>query len=300
MARYVKSGLDYFPLNVNIDQDDKIALIEAQHGIVGFGIVVKLLMKIYSEGYFYCWSEKEQLLFSRRINVDINVINVCINDCARWGLFDEALYSEHEILTSKGIQARYFEAVKRRQKIEVVKEYLLLDGKTLNAYNNLVYVDINGLNADINKQRKEKKRKEEKRKEKNTIDTTVSMSADADLDELRPLEKTDFDNILAYWNKASLLKEITAITEKRKSHINARYKEYGLEAIFAVIKNCGLSSFMRGNNNRGWQATFDWVFLPNNFVKVLEGNYLDDKKDAVSKFEQNYLDTLKELERSEC
>lgn len=43
MARYLKSGLDYFPLNVDIDQDDKMALIEAQYGIVGFGIVIKFL-----------------------------------------------------------------------------------------------------------------------------------------------------------------------------------------------------------------------------------------------------------------
>ena len=31
MARPQKNGLDYFPLDVDMDQDDKIALIEAQH-----------------------------------------------------------------------------------------------------------------------------------------------------------------------------------------------------------------------------------------------------------------------------
>jgi len=36
MARPQKNGLDYFPLDVDMDQDDKIALIEAQHGVVGF------------------------------------------------------------------------------------------------------------------------------------------------------------------------------------------------------------------------------------------------------------------------
>lgn len=87
MARPQKNGLDYFPLDVDIDQDDKVALIEAQHGITGFAIVIKLLMKIYKNSYFYEWTEKEQLLFSKRVNVDINQVNVVINDCVKWGLF---------------------------------------------------------------------------------------------------------------------------------------------------------------------------------------------------------------------
>lgn len=101
MARPQKVGLDYFPLDVDIDQDDKVAIIEAQHGIVGFSIVIKLLMKIYSEGYYYDWTEKEQILFAKRVNVDINDVNVIINDCVKWGLFEEVTFNEHKILTSK-------------------------------------------------------------------------------------------------------------------------------------------------------------------------------------------------------
>ena len=153
------------------------------------------------------------------------------------------------------------------------------------------------LRNETEKIREDKIREDKKRKD-NNIDTNVSMSVETDSKALRILEKTDFDNILDYWNKTSMLKEISAITEKRKGHINARYKEHGLEAIYIVIKNCGQSNFMRGDNNRGWQATFDWVFRPNNFIKVLEGNYLDSKKNTESKFEKTYRDTVEELERS--
>lgn len=66
-------GLDYFSLDTDIDQDDKVAIIEAQHGMLGFGVVIKLLMKIYSEGYYYDWTEKEQILFSKRVNANINL-----------------------------------------------------------------------------------------------------------------------------------------------------------------------------------------------------------------------------------
>ncbi|WP_346893569.1 DUF4373 domain-containing protein [Clostridium sp. UBA871] len=143
MARPQKEGLDYFPLDVDIDQDDKIALIESQYGIEGFAVIIKLMMKIYKTSYFYEWTEREQLLFSKRVNVDINRVNVIINDCVKWELFDETVLKDYQILTSKGIQRRYLEAVGRRQKVEMFKEYLLLDEKIIDAYKNLVIVNIN-------------------------------------------------------------------------------------------------------------------------------------------------------------
>ena len=172
MARPPKEGLDYFPLDVDVDQDDKIALIEAQYGIEGFGIVIKLMMKIYKTSYFYEWTEREQLLFSKRVNVDINRVNVIINDCVRWGLFDETVYNLHKVLTSKGIQRRYLTAIGRRQTVKMIREYLLLDDETVNAYKNLVIVNINPVNVDImqtlipkGKETKGKETKVEERKE---------------------------------------------------------------------------------------------------------------------------------------
>lgn len=168
MARPQKEGLDYFPLDVDIDQDDKVALIEAQHGLIGFGIVIKLLMKIYKNGYFYSWTEKEQLLFSRLVNVDINTLNEVVNDCIKWGLFSDEVYRNNHILTSKGIQLRYLEATVRRQKVKINKEHLLIAEDKVNEYKNFVLegvnVDINSDNDDINPQSKVKESKEEKSK----------------------------------------------------------------------------------------------------------------------------------------
>ena len=48
-----------------------------------------------------------------------------------------------------------------------------------------------------------------------------------------------------------------------------------IEAIFETIAE---SDFLRGKNNTGWSATFDWIFEnPKNWVKVLEGNYNNHK-----------------------
>ena len=40
-----KSGLEYFPLDVVLD--DKFELIEAEFGLTGFAVIVKLFQKIY-------------------------------------------------------------------------------------------------------------------------------------------------------------------------------------------------------------------------------------------------------------
>ena len=64
-----KIGLDYFPLNVNLEQDDKFALIEAKYGIIGFGVLIILYSKIYADKGYYCeWNEDTQLIFSSKIN----------------------------------------------------------------------------------------------------------------------------------------------------------------------------------------------------------------------------------------
>ena len=153
MARPRKEGLDYFPLDVDIDQDDKVALVEAQHGITGFAVVIKLLMRIYKDGYFYEWGEKEQLLFARLVNVDINSVNEIINDCLRWGLFDKKTFDEHQVLTSKGVQKRYLEATARRNNTTIINEYTLLSSQEVNDYINghrkIVIVNKNGDTVEV-------------------------------------------------------------------------------------------------------------------------------------------------------
>jgi hypothetical protein len=155
MARPQKKGLDYFPLDVSMDKtDDDIQILEAKHGIEGFCILIKLYMKIYQdEGYFIKWSEKTSLLHSKRVNVDINLVNVVINDLVNWGLFNKELYDNYSILTSRRIQETYMEAVKKRKEVDMIDSLLLLEEVNSN---------INSINSDIYPQRKEKKRKEKK------------------------------------------------------------------------------------------------------------------------------------------
>lgn len=127
MARPIKEGLSYFPLDVDSDYDDKLQLIESLYGPTGFASVIKIFMKIYSVGYYYKWEEKEELLMAKRIGIDSNSLKNIINDCVKYDLFDEELFKQFNILTSEGIQKRFFTAVGKRKVGFVIEEYLLIE-----------------------------------------------------------------------------------------------------------------------------------------------------------------------------
>ena len=151
MARPVKEGLEYFPLDVDIDQDDKLVVPIGKFGTLGFGILVRLMMAIYKNGYFYGWTEKEQYAFANRINVDIILINDVVNECIKWGFFHHQLFENYQILTSKGFQNRYIGASKRRKGVTFVKEYALINideaAKSVSYPINVVNVDGNKVNV---------------------------------------------------------------------------------------------------------------------------------------------------------
>lgn len=166
MARKTKTGLDYFSHDVNMIGDRKIRLLRAKHGLLGYAIFLRLLEEAYKEFGYYLEINKEfNLLFCDDNNIDLTVFENVINDCIDFDLFDKKTYENFSILTSKRMQQNFFEAAGRRKKIQIYKEYLLLNFNDVNI--NLENVSVNSLNANINSlnanistQRKEKKRKE--------------------------------------------------------------------------------------------------------------------------------------------
>lgn len=105
----------------------------------------------------------------------------------------------------------------------------------------------------------------------NTIDTVVSI---------RQTERTahsDIQTIVDAWNSLTAvgISPVSSMssTSKRYKSISARIREYGIDSVLKAIDNVRESDFLQGKNNRNWMITFDWFALPNNFPKVLEGNY---------------------------
>lgn len=82
----------------------------------------------------------------------------------------------------------------------------------------------------------------------------------------------DYFNNLVKSNNANI-PMVEQITPKRQSAITARAREHGKASLAKVVQNAVASNFLNGGNDRNFHATFDWLFRPTNFQKVLEGNY---------------------------
>lgn len=260
MTRPIKQGLDYFPLDVNCD--DTLKMIEAKLGLTSFAVIVRLWQIIYDNGYFIKWTERELLLYKNRINADINLINDVINESIKWGLFDEGIYKKFNVLTSRGIQKRFVEAIKRRKEITVELAYWLIevpaenDGFRVNYSNNEVNDDSNSKKDDSSTQSKERVKE-------------IEIES----------KNVPYAKIVDLWNNTvKSLPKVSRATEQRKKIIKSRYEEGGYELFETVFKKVNESDFLNGRTVKAWSGCgFDWVIHATNWTKIIEGNY-DNKQ----------------------
>ena len=72
--------------------------------------------------------------------------------------------------------------------------------------------------------------------------------------------------------------QLRAIEGNRQKLIAGRWKKYRtLDAFRELFEKAEASDFLKGDNDRGWTADFDWLIRPTNMSKVLEGKYDNDK-----------------------
>ena len=122
------------------------------------------------------------------------------------------------------------------------------------------------------------------------IEKELEIDIDIEIDNVsEDTSVNKFTPIIDKWNSLNL-QQLRTISNNRQTLLNARIKEYGFDSVLEAIGNINKSSFLKGQNNKNWLIKFDWFIKPNNFVKVLENNYIDNvnKQNVVSK-EQNYI-----------
>lgn len=101
-------------------------------------------------------------------------------------------------------------------------------------------------------------------------------------------EKLPFKDIKAMWNETCTgFPKLFTLSESRKNKMRLRIAEMGglekaLPLIKQIFEKMQQSKFLKGDNKRGWKASFDWLFENDkNWVKVYEGNY-DNKPEQTA------------------
>ena len=133
-------------------------------------------------------------------------------------------------------------------------------------------------------------RRKEKKEKMLSIDSMQKAEAKFNAEEIRE-----------FFNREMLNKSIPKVREKLKGQrlafLTARVREYGIDAVREVITKAAQSDFLNGGGGRGFIASFEWIFRPNNFPKVLDGNF-DNRQTTTSN--ENKTDNQSAAQRVEA
>lgn len=114
MARPIKKGLDYFPVDTDIFDNIQVRKLKSRYKASGFLIYFTILCDVYKkEGYFLQLSDDYVYDLSDRIGETEERVQEVITFCLQTDLFNRRIYELYKVITSKSIQVRYIQAQKR-------------------------------------------------------------------------------------------------------------------------------------------------------------------------------------------
>lgn len=98
----------------------------------------------------------------------------------------------------------------------------------------------------------------------------------------------DYQSVANLFNSICVsLPKVQKLTDIRKKRIKKASKELNndFKTFFEKVEH---SDFLSGRNGKWNRCSFDWILNPQNFIKIIEGNY-DEEKVANNPNEQNRL-----------
>lgn len=154
------------------------------------------------------------------------------------------------------------------------------------------YQNIDGLEKIRESKRLAQARWREKKKaipESSTVDSTVDSTVesrrisvdDAEEDKEGDIryKNIDYKEIVSLFSSICVsFPSVRTLSDSRKKAIRARLNTYSIDDFKTMFQKAEASDFLKGNNDRNWQANFDWLIKDSNFAKVLEGNYDNKEK----------------------
>lgn len=316
MARKAEPGISYYSMSCDHVLNRKIRLLFRDHGAEGYWVWQNLLAEAYrNKGYYFDINNEEELWqFSDDVvKTSLNKLHEIIYSCIKRGLFDSEIADSEKVLTSVGMQLMYLEAtVSRRKKgtqIELIKEFLLVDPENLPGTikffpgNIVILPRNNSILPGKNPQSKVKESKVDILPNGNSA-ANAAVSEQENLrryqNDKLTLQKELYKNLPAGNRKSELIKfisntrptfiepyieiwnifasennksQIERITDKRKRKFTSRINEDAFDML-SILRQAKLSSFILSSSF----FTFDWIInSESNYIKVLEGQYADDK-----------------------
>ena len=239
----MKKGVYYFQHDYNARNDPKIINLMMKHGLAGVGIYWCIVEQLYQNGGTLPMEQLESIAFA------LHTESKCIT----------SVIQDFDLFKNDGVNF-WSESINNR--LNKSKEVTEARKKAANAR----WKNANAMQEQCKKDALNNK-------DINNNSCIIIQESEKDFS-----PKVDFKRIISmYHSICKSYPRILKLSDDRKRKVEIRFvdemkSDYSLlESIFTKMEE---SKFLRGDNIRGWKATFDWLFTnPKNWVKVAEGNY---------------------------
>jgi hypothetical protein len=143
----------------------------------------------------------------------------------------------------------------------------------------------------IKEKEKEKEENKEKKEKAILTDSLIEREPDGSLSVTTDVPSVSTKAVVEFFNNTikecgSIMPPVKVIRGLREGYLNARIREFGIEAVYETITKAARSNFLNGGGGHGFIADIDWILRPNNFIKVYEGNY--DNRDTANQSSTSY------------
>ncbi|MFC2487124.1 MAG: Lin1244/Lin1753 domain-containing protein [Alloprevotella sp.] len=262
MARPTKETVDYYPHFVKGGRT--IFILESKYGNDGYAFWFKLLEILGdAEGHHYdCSVPNNWAYLLAKTRCDEDTAKDIMNTLLTLGKIDSELWESRQIIWCQNFVDNISSVYKMRH-ADIPTPPSFCEEKPKEGRVSFSK-NPNGCGLIGTKTDKEEKSREKERKE----------------------DIVPYRVLVDCWNEicGNALPKVKALSEQRKQKIKIRLSEWGKDEEEQLAKarelfgRVAASRFLRGENNTGWAASFDWIFdSPRNWVKVMEGNYDNDR-----------------------
>jgi hypothetical protein len=233
MARPRKTGLDYFPHDVDASEDEKIEALRALYGNDGYAFYFILLERIYRSDNAELDISKKAILAAlvKKIGISEQKFFEMLNTAFDIELFNKQLYEQNNVITSKGIKKRFEEVESMRERWRKKKK-----SKEENKEENKEDTSniFSGENSEETGESKVKESKEKKSKvNKINYAEYVSMTND------------EYQKLLAAYGEEAT-KKMIEILDNYKGSTGKKYK-----SDYRTILNWVVQRYLEEKNKQG-------------------------------------------------
>lgn len=257
MARPTKNNAEYFTHDADMRNDVKVKALRRKYGHTGYAVWCFLLESFTDTDFFEIdFTDIDAELLAADYDVSPEQLTEIVEYCCRINLVQRS--DDGTRLFSEAHKRRFADLLERRAKLSEAGKR----GMAKRWANNPVITPDN---------------------EVITSDNKIQESI---IEENRVKESKDiiypYRDIAALWNSICIsLPQVKSLSDDRRKKIKSRLLEMEPNAPQLWLDRCRdlftriqATPFLIGENSKGWQASFDWIFSNgNNWRKVMEGNY---------------------------